>query len=34
MVLAGMSEMDIYNRTREVFHHFHLASSSNQWRIL
>jgi hypothetical protein len=21
---AGMSEMDTYNRTRDVFHHFHL----------
>ena len=24
MMRAGMSEMDIYNRTRDVFHHFHL----------
>ena len=22
--LAGMSEMDIYNRTRDVFHHYKL----------
>jgi len=25
---AGMSEMDIYNRTRDVFHHFHLPYDS------
>ena len=24
MVRAGLSEMDIYNRTRDVFHHFKL----------
>jgi hypothetical protein len=24
MERAGMSELDIYNRTRDVFHHFHL----------
>jgi hypothetical protein len=24
MMRAGMSEMDIYNRTRDVFHHYQL----------
>jgi hypothetical protein len=28
MVRAGMSEMGIYNRTRDVFHHFHLPYDS------
>ena len=28
MERAGMSEMDIYNRTRDVFHHFKLPHNS------
>jgi hypothetical protein len=28
MERAGMSEMDIYNRTRDVFHHFKLPYTS------
>ena len=28
MMRAGMSEMDIYNRTRDVFHHFKLPYDS------
>ena len=28
MERAGMSEMDIYNRTRDVFHHYKLPYDS------
>ena len=28
MERAGMSEMDIYNRTRDVFHHYKLPYNS------